>query len=60
MTGRGPMSVRGAARLVERDVKAVHGDIQALIVAGVLRRTEDRQVVFPFDAVHIDFMLKAA
>ena len=60
MTGRGPMSVRGAARLVERDVKAVHGDIQALIVAGVLRRTEDGQVVFPFDAVHIDFMLKAA
>ena len=60
LTGREPMAVRAAARLVGRDVKAVHGDIQALIMAGVLRRTEDGRIVFPFDAVHIDFMLKAA
>ncbi|HXP96584.1 MAG TPA: DNA-binding protein [Telmatospirillum sp.] len=60
MTGKEAMSVRGAARLVGRDVKAVHSDIHALLVAGVLRKTDDGQVVFPFDTVHIDFMLKAA
>jgi predicted transcriptional regulator len=59
MTGQDPMAVRAAARLVGRDVKAVHGDIQALIAAGVLRRNDTGQVVFPFDAVHIDFMLES-
>lgn len=32
MTGQGAMSIREAARRVGRDVKAVHGDIQALIM----------------------------
>jgi hypothetical protein len=35
--------------------------LRALIEAGVLERGEDgRRVVFPYDAVHIDFVLKAA
>jgi predicted transcriptional regulator len=33
MTGQGSMTIRQAARRVGRDVKAVHGDIQALIKA---------------------------
>jgi predicted transcriptional regulator len=53
------MSIREAARRVGRDVKAVHGDVQALIQAGVLDRT-DAGIVFPYDAVHVDFVLKAA
>jgi predicted transcriptional regulator len=36
MTGKGPMSIREAARLVKRDVKAVHGDIHGLLDAGIL------------------------
>ena len=60
MTGQGPMSIREAARRVGRDVKAVHGDVHALLAAGVLDRTEDGQVVFPFDAVRVDFVLNAA
>ena len=60
MTGQGPMSIREAARRVGRDVKAVHGDIHALLAAGVLDRTEGGQVVFPFDAVRVDFVLNAA
>ena len=60
MTGQGPMTIREAARLVGRDVKAVHGDIHALLDAGVLDWTEDRRVIFPDDAVHVDFMLRAA
>lgn len=60
LTGLGPVSVREAARRVERDVKAVHGDIKALLMAGILDKTEDGKIVFPYDAVHVDFMLKAA
>ncbi|HYZ22041.1 MAG TPA: transcriptional regulator [Rhodopila sp.] len=55
MTGKGPMSVRNVARLVNRDVKAVHGDVQALVQAGVLDKDAKGQVVFPYDAVHVDF-----
>ena len=29
MTGAGPVTIRGAARRVRRDVKAVHGDVHA-------------------------------
>ena len=60
MAGAGPLAIRAVARLVDRDVKTVHGDVQALLNAGVLDRTEDGQVVFPYDAVHVDFVLKAA
>jgi predicted transcriptional regulator len=60
MTGAGPLSIREAARRVERDVKGVHGDVHALINAGVLKKTEAGLIVFPFDAVHVDIMLRAA
>jgi predicted transcriptional regulator len=59
IAGREPMSVRGTARVAGRDVKAVHGDLQALINAGIVRRTEEGLISFPFDAVHVDFMLTA-
>lgn len=60
MTGRGPMTIREAARQVGRDVKAVHADVHALLEAGILDRTEAGQIVFPFDAVHVDFTLTRA
>ena len=60
LTGAGPMSIREAARRVQRDVKAVHGDVTALLNAGILSKTDDGMIVFPFDAIHVDFMLKAA
>lgn len=59
MTGQGVMSIRETARRVGRDVKAVHGDVSALLDAGVLCR-EEGGVVFPYDAVHVDFMLTKA
>lgn len=49
-----------AARRVGRDVKAVHGDVSALLDAGVLSRTEDGRIEFPFDAVKVEFLLQAA
>ena len=60
MTGAGPLSIREAARRVGRDVKAVHGDVHALLKAGVLCRADDGRIEFPYDAVHVDFMMHAA
>ena len=60
LCGAGPVSIREAARRVERDVKAVHGDITALINAGVVDRAEGGGVVFPFEAVKVEFLLQAA
>lgn len=59
MTGQGVLSIREVARRVGRDVKAVHGDVTALIKAGVVDR-RDRGVVFPYDGVHVDFVLGKA
>lgn len=60
LCGAGPVSIREAARRVERDVKAVHGDVTALLNAGVLERVEGGGIVFPYDAVKIEFLLQAA
>ena len=60
LAGGGAMTLREAARRAERDVKAVHGDVHALLAAGVLRKNEDGMIEFPFEAVHVDFVLKAA
>jgi predicted transcriptional regulator len=57
MAGQGPLTIRAA---VGRDVKAVHADVHALLDAGLLDRTEDGQIVFPFDAVRVEFTLRAA
>ncbi len=60
MTGAGPIAVREVARRVDRDVKSVHGDLQALLKSGVLDRVDDGRIVFPYDEVHVDFVLRAA
>src|SRR6202795_3714302 len=60
MCGAGPMSIREAARRVGRDVKAVHGDVIALLDAGVLSRSAAGAIEFPFESVKVEFMLRAA
>ena len=60
LCGAGPVSIREAARRVGRDVKAVHGAVTALLNAGVLNRTEEGSIVFPFEAVKVEFLLQAA
>jgi predicted transcriptional regulator len=35
LCGAGPVTIREAARRVDRDVKAVHGDVHALLVIEV-------------------------
>jgi predicted transcriptional regulator len=60
LAGAGPMTIRETARRAHRDVKAVHGDIHSLLRAGILEKTEDGKIIFPFDAVHVDFMVNVA
>ena len=59
MAGAGALAIREVARRVGRDVKAVHGDIHALLRAGILEKT-DEGIIFPYDTIHVDFMLRAA
>lgn len=60
MTGAGPLTIRETARRVGRDVKAVHSDVQALLAAGILDRTPEGRILFPYDAVRVEFTLRAA
>ncbi len=60
LCGAGPVSIREAARRAGRDVKAVHGDVTALLNAGVLERSDDGLIVFPYEAVKVEFLLEAA
>ena len=60
MAGQGPLPIREVARRAGRDVKAVHGDVHALIDAGLLDKTSTNQVVFPFAAIRVEFTLRAA
>lgn len=61
MMASGPLGIRELARKVGRDVKSLHTDVQALLNAGVIDRTaEGDKIEFPYDAVHVDFTVKAA
>ena len=54
------MALRELARRLDRDVKSVHGDVQALLKTGVLQKNDSGKIVFPYDAVHVDFIVRAA
>jgi predicted transcriptional regulator len=60
LTGAGPLGVRELARRVGRDVKGVHTDAQALVVAGLIDKTSNGKLWFPYDAVRVEFEMKAA
>ena len=60
LCGAGPVSIREAARRVERDVKAVHGEVTALLNARVLDKTEYGQIVYPYESVKGEFLCHAA
>jgi predicted transcriptional regulator len=60
MAGHGSMAIREIARRAERDVRAVHSDIHVLLRAGILEKAAEGGVAFPYDAIQVDFLLKAA
>ncbi|MBB5463827.1 transcriptional regulator [Paraburkholderia sp. Cpub6] len=59
MIGSGPTSIHELACRLDRDVKCVHEDVRALLNTGVLDHADGGAVVFPYDAVHVDFMIEA-
>ena len=60
LAGAGPLSIGDLARRVQRDVKAVQTDVMALVIAGIVDKTADGQIHFPYDTIHVDFVMKAA
>ena len=60
MTGAGAMAIRELARRLECDVRAVHSDVHALLNCGVFDKTSDGKIEFPYDVVHVDFMVTKA
>ena len=58
--GRGEMSLRELARVVDRDVKRVHQDVGMLTELGLLERTDGGGVACPYTSMHIDMYLQAA
>ena len=57
MIGQDAMILREVAWRVGCDVKGVHRDVHALLNAGVLDRTTDGRIHFPYSAVRVDFTL---
>lgn len=60
LTGSGPLGVREVGRRLERDVKGVHTDLNALVTAGVIDKTESGKYLFPFDVVRVSFAIHHA
>jgi len=60
LCGTGPVSIRNAARRVNRDIKAVHGDVTVLLKAGILTRTSEGRIEFPWEDVMVEFVLQPA
>lgn len=55
LQGIGPSSLRGLARALKRDVKAVHRDVQALIAEGLIEKNEQGRILVPFARIHAEF-----
>mgnify|MGYP001188954429 CR=1 FL=1 len=51
----GPVSLRGLARALERDVKSVHRDVQVLMQEDLVARDSEGRFCVPFDRIHAEF-----
>src|SRR5436305_14505397 len=60
IAGAGALGIREIARRFGRGVKCVHGDVAALLRAGVLVRGEGRRIEFPCRVVRVEFVVGAA
>jgi predicted transcriptional regulator len=55
----GPITIRGLARTLNRDIKRVHDDVMAMIEWGLVERNEEGLVHVPYSVIHAEFDLKA-
>jgi predicted transcriptional regulator len=56
----GPLSIRALSILLKRDYKSVHNDVQILLNAGLVDKTDDGLVEVTWDKINADFDLMAA
>ena len=59
MIGKGPLSVHEISQRLDRETTSVQDDVRALLDTGVFEKSPDGSIVFPYDAVHVDFMITA-
>lgn len=57
MAGQGPLAIREMARRVGRDVRAVHSDVRALHLSGVIDKTATGRMVLRYGTIRLDFTL---
>lgn len=55
----GPVSLRGLARALGRDVKRVHEDVAVLLDWGLVARDDGGKLIVPYSVIHADFDLRA-
>ena len=53
----GPMTIAELARLVRRDYKNVHGDVEKLLEWHVVEKDDQGRVVAPYDEIVVDVRL---
>jgi predicted transcriptional regulator len=57
MAGQGPLAIREIARRVDRDVRAVHSDVRALHLSGVIDKTPEGKMILPYDVIRLGLTL---
>lgn len=60
LTGTGSLGMGELARRVARDERGVQTDAQALVRCGLIDKTADGKLLFPYDAVRLELVYKAA
>lgn len=60
LAGAGPLGVRELARRTGRDVRVVHADAKRLAGIGLIDKTADGKLSFPYDAVRVELAFQAA
>jgi len=53
----GPQSIMSLARRLNRNYKNVHTDVAVLLEWGVIEKTEQQQIIAPFDEIKMDVLL---
>jgi len=54
LAGQGEVGVRELARRVHREVKSVHRDTESLVAGGVVDKTNQGKLVFPYSRIVLE------
>lgn len=54
LAGQGEVGVRELARRLKREVKSVHRDTESLVAGGVIEKTDQGRLVFPYSRIVLE------